>query len=167
MLKRVYIEGYKSLHKVEVRLSPLTLLFGPNAAGKSNFLDALQLLSKLATSRTLKEAFDPPYRGKPLESFTVGEIGLKGLVRQARLNFLMEADLCLSEAIVADVNRQIQEMRRPDGKGLSKEIGNRLDPVRERDLRYRVEIEMRPQSGILCVTDEYLTALNGKAGKFT
>ena len=160
MLKRVYIEGYKSLHKVEVRLSPLTLLFGPNAAGKSNFLDALQLLSKLATSRTLKEAFDPPYRGKPLESFTVGETGLKGLVRQARLNFLMEADLCLSEAIVADVNRQIQEMRRPDGKGLSKETGNRL--VRERDLRYRVEIEMRPQSGILCVTDEYLTALNDK-----
>ena len=160
MLKRVYIEGYKSLHKVEVRLSPLTLLFGPNAAGKSNFLDALQLLSKLATSRTLKEAFDPPYRGKPLESFTVGETGLKGLVRQARLNFLMEADLCLSEAIVADVNRQIQEMRRPDGKGLSKETGNRL--VRERDLRYRVKIEMRPQSGILCVTDEYLTALNDK-----
>ena len=160
MLKRVYIEGYKSLHKVEVRLSPLTLLFGPNAAGKSNFLDALQLLSKLATSRTLKEAFDPPYRGKPLESFTVGETGFKGLVRQARLNFLMEADLCLSEAIVADVNRQIQEMRRPDGKGLSKETGNRL--VRERDLRYRVKIEMRPQSGILCVTDEYLTALNDK-----
>ena len=160
MLKRVYIEGYKSLHKVEVRLSPLTLLFGPNAAGKSNFLDALQLLSKLATSRTLKEAFDPPYRGKPLESFTVGETGLKGLVRQARLNFLMEADLCLSEAIVADVNRQIQEMRQPDGKGLSKETGKRL--VRERDLRYRFEIEMRPQSGILCVTDEYLTALNDK-----
>ena len=49
MLKRVHIKGYKSLSDVEVRLSPLTLLFGPNAAGKSNFLDALQLLSKLAT----------------------------------------------------------------------------------------------------------------------
>ena len=59
MLKRIHIKGYKSLADVAVSLSPLTLLFGPNAAGKSNFLDALQLLSKLATSRTLKEAFDP------------------------------------------------------------------------------------------------------------
>ena len=162
MLNRVHIKGYKSLSDIEVKLSPLTLLLGPNAAGKSNFLDALQLLSKLATSRTLKEAFDPPYRGKPLESFTVGEKGLKGLVKQDRLNFLMEVDLYLSDAIVTAVNRQIQEIRHPNGNGLSKETDNRLDPVRERNLRYRVEIEMRPQSGILCVTDEYLAALNDK-----
>ena len=70
MLKRIHIRGYKSLEDVEMNLSQLVVLFGPNAAGKSNFLDALQLLSKLGTSRTLKEAFDPPYRGKPLESFT-------------------------------------------------------------------------------------------------
>ena len=57
MLKRIRIQGYKSLEDVEVRLSQLVVLFGPNAAGKSNLLDALQLLSKLGTSRTLKEAF--------------------------------------------------------------------------------------------------------------
>ena len=34
MLKRIRIKGYKSLSDLEVRLSPLTLLFGPNAAGK-------------------------------------------------------------------------------------------------------------------------------------
>lgn len=158
MLKRVYIKGYKSLTEVEVRLSPLTLLFGPNAAGKSNFLDALQLLSKLSTSRTLKEAFDPPYRGKPLESFTIEEKGLKGMVQQERLVFSIEADLELSDAVIEAVNRQIREMRRPSGI----ESDNRPAPVRERNLRYRVEIEMRPQSGTLCVTDEYLTALNDK-----
>ena len=32
--------------------------------------------------------------------------------------------------------------------------------VRERDLRYRIEIEMLPKSGILRVADEYLAALN-------
>ena len=158
MLKRVYIKGYKSLTEVEVHLSPLTLLFGPNAAGKSNFLDALQLLSKLSTSRTLKEAFDPPYRGKPLESFTIEEKGLKGMVQQERLVFSIEADLELSDAVIEAVNRQIREMRRPSGI----ESDNRPAPVRERNLRYRVEIEMRPQSGTLCVTDEYLTALNDK-----
>ena len=35
MLKRVHIKGYKSLADVEVTLEPLTVLFGPNAAGKS------------------------------------------------------------------------------------------------------------------------------------
>ena len=68
MLKRIHIRGYKSLEDVEVRLSQIVVLFGANAAGKSNLLDALQLLSKLGTSRTLKEAFDPPYRGKLLVS---------------------------------------------------------------------------------------------------
>ena len=65
MLKRVKIQGYKSLLDIEVNLQPLSVLFGPNASGKSNFLDALQLLSRLATSNSLNEVFEPPYRGKP------------------------------------------------------------------------------------------------------
>ena len=84
MLNRIKIHGYKSLRDVEIGLKPLSLLFGPNAAGKSNFLDALQLLSKIATSRTLKEAFEPPYRGKPLESFSFPPDGIKGLLSQDR-----------------------------------------------------------------------------------
>ena len=124
MLKRVRIRGYKSLEDIEVRLSQLVVLFGPNAAGKSNLLDALQLLSKLGTSRTLKEAFDPPYRGKPLESFTIGQDGIKGLLEQARLSFSIEADLNLSGAVVEAVNRQIREMRRPNGEVGSKESGS-------------------------------------------
>ena len=69
MLKRVKIQGYKSLKDVEVQLQPLTVLFGPNASGKSNFLDALQLLSRIETERTLNNAFLPPYRGTPLVRF--------------------------------------------------------------------------------------------------
>lgn len=69
MLNRIGIRGYKSLRDVEVRLRPLSVLFGPNAAGKSNFLDVLQLLSKIVSCRTLKDAFEPPYRGKPWSPF--------------------------------------------------------------------------------------------------
>ena len=47
---RMYIKGYKPLTDLEGELSPLSVLFGPNTVGKSNFLDASQLLSKLATS---------------------------------------------------------------------------------------------------------------------
>ena len=162
MLKRIHIDGYKSLTNIEVNLEPLTVLFGPNAAGKSNFLDALQLLSKLGTSRTLKEAFDPPYRGKPLESFTIGTQGIKGLLEQEMLSFCIEADLHLSDAIVETVNRQIQEMRRPSGVTGTQRKSKVQARVRERKLRYRLGIEMLPRSGILRVSDEYLAALNSK-----
>ena len=162
MLKRIHIRGYKSLEDVEVRLSQLVVLFGPNASGKSNLLDALRLLSKLGTSRTLKEAFDPPCRGKPLESFTIGQQGIKGLLEQDRLSFSIEADLNLSDALIEAVNRQIHEMRRPHGEPGSRERSKRPARVRERDLRYRIEVEMLPRSGLLRVTDEYLAALNSE-----
>ena len=160
MLKRVHIKGYKSFQDTEVQLEPLSVLFGPNAAGKSNFLDALQILSKLGASRTIKEAFDFPCRGKPIESFSVGKSGFKGLRRRQRLVFSIEVDLHLSDAVVNAVNRQIQEMRRSNGRAESSGKNAAPSPVRERDLRYRVAIEMLPKAGILRVADEYLAALN-------
>lgn len=160
MLKRIRIRGYKSLSDVDVELEPLTVLFGPNAAGKSNFLDALQLLSKLATSRTLKEAFEPPYRGKPLESFQLGSDGLRGLVARERLRFSIQADLHVSDAVAEAVNRQILELRRPAAGSARPKPGSKYTRVRERDLRYRIEVEFLPQQGILRVADEYLAALN-------
>jgi predicted ATPase len=43
-LRRVRIRGYKSIAFCDVPLQPLTILVGKNAAGKSNFLDALAFL---------------------------------------------------------------------------------------------------------------------------
>jgi predicted ATPase len=43
-LRRLRIRGYKSITFCDVRLHPLTILVGRNAAGKSNFLDALAFL---------------------------------------------------------------------------------------------------------------------------
>lgn len=40
--------------------------------------------------------------------------------------------------------------------------GKAPSPIREKDLRYRIEIEMLPRSGVLRVADEYLAALNTK-----
>lgn len=163
MLTRIHIQGYKSLQNVDIHLSDLSVLFGPNAAGKSNFLDCLQLLSKLATSRTIKEAFEPPYRGKPLESFTFGEQGIKGSLTKERLSFSIEVDVRISDAAASAVDRQVNEMRRSGGSesGTGKEVKIN-NAVRERNLRYRIEVEMLPKSGILRVADEYLAALNEK-----
>ena len=162
MLKRVHIQGYKSLADVEVKLEPLTVLFGPNGAGKSNFLDALELLSRIGASRTLRDAFDAPYRGKPLDSFPIGKQGVNGLVEQERLAFSIEADLRLSEAVLDTVNRQIRNMRRSSGLATSRSSGRQPAPVSAQDLRYRIVIEMLPKTGALRVADEYLAALTSK-----
>jgi len=167
MIKRIKIRGYKSLADVEVELKPLSVLFGPNAAGKSNFLDALQLLSRTALSRPLKEAFSPPYRGAPLESFAFGADGIKGLLAKDSVSFSMEVDVQLSKSVMDTVNRQIWEMRKTKPSDGGSESGNRRQSfVRESFLRYSIEIEIFPKSGILRVANEYLAALNA-AGEVT
>lgn len=162
MLKRVKIQGYKSLVDVEVHLQPLTVLFGPNASGKSNFLDALQLLSRIADSRTLKDAFSPPYRGTPLESFTFGPHGIKDLLAQERVSFSIEVDVDLSKAIVDRVNQEIRAVRgtKTVAEGNNIDSGSRVSYVREKNLCYRIEIEMLPKAGTLRIANESLTVLD-------
>ena len=164
MLKRIKIQGYKSLADVEVHLGYLAVLIGPNASGKSNFLDALHLLSRIASCHTLREAF-ATHRGYPLESFTFGPEGIKTLRQQEKVSFSMEIDVQLSPAVVEKVDRQIQKMKPPgitNAGNKSKPTAKRLPPVREENLRYRIEIEMLPKQGILRVADEYLAALTAK-----
>ena len=72
MIKRIKIEGYKSFKSLDLKLSPVSVIFGPNASGKSNLCDAIQLISRMATCKTISEAFEG-HRGFPLESFYYGD----------------------------------------------------------------------------------------------
>lgn len=159
MIRRIHIQRYKSLRDVEVRLQPLSVLFGPNAAGKSNFIDALQLLSRIASSRSLKEAFEPPYRGKPMESFSFDESGLEGLTRKETVSFEIEVDIELSPAVIAAVNKEILEARRGPSDANGTEGRKATSFIHHTRLRYRIEIGISPRSGVLHVADEYLVAL--------
>lgn len=76
MLHRLTVRGFKSLRNVDVSLRRLVVVFGPNATGKSNLLEALVLLSRLVRERTLGEAFESGVRGYPNEAFTLGPGGL-------------------------------------------------------------------------------------------
>ena len=42
MLRSLTVRGFKSLKDVTAEFPPMAVLFGPNAAGKSNLLDAIQ-----------------------------------------------------------------------------------------------------------------------------
>ncbi len=44
MIKRIRVKNYKSLRDVDLELGPFNVLIGPNASGKSNFLNLLQLI---------------------------------------------------------------------------------------------------------------------------
>lgn len=168
MLRRIKIKNFKSFRDLDVSLPNLAVIFGPNAAGKSNLLDALQLLSGIATSRTLKEAFDSPYRGKPIESFSFPDTGIRGLIEQGSANFSIEADIELSDTVVSAVNQQIVEMRKTKLDFQPEETrAKTFTGVKEKYLRYRVKVEILPKSGILRIVDEYLAALkpNGAVNK--
>lgn len=65
MLTKLTVRNFKSLADVTVEFPRLTVLFGPNAAGKSNLLDAIQALSRIGT-RTLADALSDPVRGHPV-----------------------------------------------------------------------------------------------------
>ena len=51
MIERIGIKNYRSLGDVDVELGPLTVLVGPNASGKSNFVDALKFIGDALNAR--------------------------------------------------------------------------------------------------------------------
>lgn len=165
MLKRIRIEGYKSLRHVEANVAPLTVLVGANLAGKSNFLDALQLLSRLATCDSLSQAFESPHRSPPLESFTYQERGIEGLLDQERLRMRIEADLWLADPVVQAANRLMRDSWTARSAEFAPADTASPPQVRERCLRYRIGLEMRPKAGTIRVTEEYLGVLvqNGQS----
>ncbi|MFJ9380185.1 AAA family ATPase [Streptomyces sp. NPDC101455] len=57
-LTRVRVENFRSIAACDVALGPLTVLSGPNAAGKSNFMDALRFVRDALRS-TPAQALEP------------------------------------------------------------------------------------------------------------
>ena len=133
MLNRIHVQGFKSLRDATVELAPLVVLFGPNAAGKSNLLEALLLLSRLVGERTLSEAFAEGIRGYPLEAFTLADGGLEQLLHGPLPHLRLEVEM--STPLPAASRR-------------------RLDI-----LSYQVEVAIDPHSGRLSVQDERLEDL--------
>lgn len=153
MIRRFRASGYKSLDDVDVALARLTVVFGPNSAGKSNLLDALGLLAKMVTADTLDDAFKE-HRGAPLEAFTLPAGGTAALQEQPAATLKLSVDVELSETVVAAVEDNIERLR----AGLESPSKVRMR-VSERYLRYEVTVEIHTLSGQLRVMDERLRAL--------
>jgi predicted ATPase len=131
VLKELTIKGFKSIEEECLTFPPITILFGPNATGKSNILDAILALSRIGTCRTLSDALSDPIRGYPIEAFHFPNEGLPALLNQKSASFSMESLLSISKE----------------------------------EYQYRIEIDIQPDSGILTVKDEYLSALKKSGGQ--
>ncbi|MEI7449220.1 MAG: ATP-binding protein [Desulfomonile sp.] len=98
MIDSISIRGFKSLLDIQNLVLPrLAVLFGPNTSGKSNFLDAVQALSRIGTSRTLVDALQDPIRGYPIETFTFPPGGLPELLGRQSAEFTLGATLTVGK----------------------------------------------------------------------
>ena len=97
MLDRLTVRDFKSLVDVTVEFPRLAVLFGPNAAGKSNLLDAITALAWIGNARTLSDVLGGPVplRGYALETFSFPAGGLPALLKQREAQFSLEADLAV------------------------------------------------------------------------
>ncbi|MDE2873508.1 MAG: AAA family ATPase [Gemmatimonadota bacterium] len=133
MLRKLRVRGFKSLADVTVEFPRLSVLFGPNSAGKSNLLDSIQALSRIGTQRTLVDALDGRMiRGYAFELFALPQGGVSGLTSRSEARFSIEADLSI-----------------PEGQNDRKAL-----------YRYGVNVEIGYRSGTLANRGEYLSALS-------
>ena len=74
MIDRITIGNFKSLRRVDLSLGRLNVLVGTNASGKSNFLEALQVLQGIGNGFTISEILD----GRPASATTEVWYGIRG-----------------------------------------------------------------------------------------
>lgn len=57
MITYIKVDGFKSFQNFEMDFTPLTIIAGSNAAGKSNLFDVFRLLAALADTDKIQRAF--------------------------------------------------------------------------------------------------------------
>lgn len=123
MINSVLIKNFKSYKKAEIHLSPLTLMIGANASGKSNAVEALRLLSWLAKGSRLDDierniqGTDSLVRGQAVDLFqyaetfaTLGCHLTSGYEEWNQLKLtiaLIEEHLVITQESVSDINDNI------------------------------------------------------------
>ena len=133
MLEKLHVRKFKSLAEVSVEFPRMSVIFGPNAAGKSNLLDSIQTLSRIGTQRTLMDALGGHMiRGHPIEAFALPVDGIHGLLSESAAQFSIETDLTVSNGEDGGKNK----------------------------FRYRIEVGIATNSGVLSNCGESLSALS-------
>ncbi len=121
MIKRLRVKNFKALRDVEIELTPIHVLIGPNDSGKTSILDALAALCR-SVDHDLSDAF--PGSWKDRELVWAGESGLR-----VTLGADFEGDTIIGYMIDVDFGHG-GKLAAPDRK---------LVRTAERDLDSRIE----------------------------
>ncbi len=102
MITRIKIDGFKSLLNTELYLGTFTCIAGANAAGKSNFFDAILFLSRLADDTILQAA--KSIRSENLKHSNINDIFYKsGSERYNSMKF--EIDMLIPKEAIDDLGQ--------------------------------------------------------------
>jgi predicted ATPase len=123
MLKKLIVENWKSFRYAELYIDPLTVLIGTNASGKSNLVEALEFLRRMANGETVDVALNgdrslPSIRGgshevilksnEPKNSFTLKII----VENEQHEEFLYTIE---TEALRRQISEELMEWDYVDG----------------------------------------------------
>ncbi len=103
-LRNLRLTAFKSFRDVTVPIENLTVLTGRNSSGKSNVLDGIEVLSRLASGEDMRDALDGRRReGGPIRG------GSRGCAPHGLDYFALGCDVSLGESIYQyDVTVQIE-----------------------------------------------------------
>lgn len=88
MITRVHLSNWKNFRSVDLRLGPRVFIVGPNAAGKTNFLDALRFLRDIAAPEGSLVAAVKERRGLT---------HMRSLHARSNSNVIIEVEVLLSD----------------------------------------------------------------------
>ena len=129
MLKKLILENWKSFRYAELYFDPLTVLIGTNASGKSNLVEALEFLRRMATGETVDVALNgdralPPIRGGSQVAILNNEIDLTlSLIIQDKQQ--VEYSYCMSlDVLTESFEINLENIK---WKGLDNELNNEIE----------------------------------------
>ncbi|MDW5593857.1 ATP-binding protein [Conexibacter stalactiti] len=148
-LEQLRLTRFKSFRDAVLPLRDLTLLIGRNGSGKSNTLDALHVLSRLAEGEDLREAIDGNRRdGEGMRG------GVRGCAPYGETSFALGCTVVRGEdRFDLDVEVQVE----PDVQIVAETL--RLRPARGKPRDYLTTDA--PQPGLVDIAGRYF---NGRSG---
>jgi len=148
-IEELRLKRFKSFRDAVLPLSDLTLLIGRNGSGKSNALDALHVLSRLADGEDLREAIDGNRReGQEVRG------GVRGCAPYGETSFALGCTVVRgTDRIDLDIEVRVE----PDVQIMSEQLFYR--PARGKHRPYLATDE--PQVGLVDIAGRYF---NGKRG---
>ncbi|MEA5552074.1 AAA family ATPase [Anabaena cylindrica UHCC 0172] len=91
MLKKLILENWKSFRYAELPLDPLTVLIGTNASGKSNVVEALEFLQRIANNEKIETALAGDKTLSPIRG------GVEWAARKPENKFSLKASVQLED----------------------------------------------------------------------